>query len=280
MVNKKIAAVKYIAGEPHETSETLTGEGALQIKVNGRAYTVTMRTPGEDVTLAAGLLFTEGVIKSREDILDISGESSTAADHAFVIDIRVKEEALAGKNLFNRSIASSASCGVCGKTELCDLHIPEPPLARFEKLDIDLIPGLLQRMRAAQSTFEKTGGSHAAAIFTIDGRLLTVKEDIGRHNAVDKAIGDLFLENLLHHASILFISGRISYEIVAKCGQASVPFLLAVSAPSSLAVDFCLRKGITLIGFCRDNRATVYANEKNILQYALPPGTEITNGLR
>ena len=121
-------------------------------------------------------------------------------------------------------------------------------------------------MQARQSTFERTGGSHGAAIFDIAGTLLSVKEDIGRHNAVDKVIGDLLLKDTLPDASILFISGRVSYEIAAKCAEASIPFLLAVSAPSSLAVDFCQRKGITLIGFCRANRATVYTNERNILQ--------------
>lgn len=269
MVNKKIAAVKYIAGQPQETSETLAGEEALQIKINGKAYTITMRTPGQDKVLAAGLLFTERVIRLPQDIIHISEIPAVLGDHTLIVDILVKEEALAGKNLFNRSIASSASCGVCGKIELCDLLTPEQPLVTSEKLDINLISDLRQQMHAAQSTFQKTGGSHAAAVFTIDGRMLSIKEDIGRHNAVDKVIGELFLKNWLQKAAILFISGRVSYEIVAKCAQAGIPFLLAVSAPSSLAADFCRRKGITLIGFCRENRATVYANEKNILQYAL-----------
>jgi FdhD protein len=124
--------------------------------------------------------------------------------------------------------------------------------------------------------FEHTGGSHAAAIFSISGQLQSVQEDIGRHNAVDKAIGDLFLRSQLSHADILFVSGRVSYEIVAKCAQAGIPFLLAVSAPSSLAVDFCQKKGITLVGFCRENRATVYTNEGNILQHTgtLQPFTD------
>lgn len=269
MVNKKIAAVKYIAGKPYETSEVLTGEEALQIKINGKPYTITMRTPGQDKMLAAGLLFTERVIRLPEDIIHISEIPSVLGDHTLIVDVHVKEETLAGKKLFNRSIASSASCGVCGKIELCDLLTPEHPLLTSKKLDIYLIPDLLQQMHAEQSTFEKTGGSHAAAAFSIDGTLLSVKEDIGRHNAVDKVIGELFLRNWLHKAAILFISGRVSYEIVAKCAEACIPFLLAVSAPSSLAADFCRRQGITLIGFCRENRATVYANEKNILQYAL-----------
>lgn len=268
MVNSKIAAVKYIAGESQETFEAITVEEALQIKINGNPYTITMRTPGQDKMLAAGLLFTERIIRLPEDILHISEAPDALGDHTLTVDVQVKEEVLAGKKLFNRTLASSASCGVCGKMELCDLLTPEQPLFTAEKLDIELIPELRERMQEKQSTFERTGGSHAAAVFSIDGTLLSVKEDIGRHNAVDKVIGELFLKDCLHKAAILFVSGRVSYEIVAKCAEAGIVFLLAVSAPSSLAVDFCLRQGITLIGFCREKRATVYANEKNILQYA------------
>lgn len=262
-------AVKYTEGQPEETSEILTEEEALQIKINGKPYTITMRTPGQDKLLTAGLLFTERVIQTREDIISFLEIPAPNGEHTLIVDVRVKQEALDGKNLFNRSIASSASCGVCGKIELCDLHTPEPPLLSDEKIDVQLIPDLLRQMQEEQSTFERTGGSHAAAIFSIDGTLLSAKEDIGRHNAVDKVIGDLLLSTRLHQASILFISGRISYEIAAKCAEASIPFLLAVSAPSSLAVNFCNRKGITLIGFCRANRATVYTNQQNVLRGSL-----------
>ena len=273
-MNKKITAVKYTAGQPRETSEALAGEEPLQIKVNGKPYTITMRTPGDEKTLAAGLLFTERVIRSKTDIIRISEIPDSSGSHTLIVDVLVQEEALAGKNLFNRSIASSASCGVCGKIELCDLVTPEEPLANHRKLSVQLIPHLLNQMQDQQFTFERTGGSHAACAFSLDGKLLSVKEDIGRHNAVDKVIGDLLMRDLLHNASILFISGRISYEIVAKCAEARIPFLLAVSAPSSLAVDFCRRKGITLIGFCRENRATVYACEENILESSLFMHTE------
>jgi FdhD protein len=265
MATRNISAIKYTAGQPRKTSEALTGEGALQIKINGKPYTITMRTPGQDKMLAVGLLFTERIVRLPGDILDTSEVPAESGEHTLIVNIQVREEALEGKNLFNRAIASSASCGVCGKIELCDLVTPDQPIVTAQKLDICLIPDLLQKMRAEQSTFEMTGGSHAAAVFSIDGELLSVKEDIGRHNAVDKVIGDLFLRNMLHQADILFISGRVSYEIVAKCATASIPFLLAVSAPSSLAVDFSRRNGITLIGFCRENRATVYAGEENIL---------------
>jgi FdhD protein len=203
-------------------------------------------------------------------MLSVKETPATHGDYTLIIDVKIKEDVLAGKNLFNRSIASSASCGVCGKIELCDLITPSHVLSTSKKLDVCLIPELLHQINARQSVFEQTGGSHAAAIFSIDGKLLSIQEDIGRHNAVDKAIGDLFLNNQLSKADILFVSGRVSYEIVAKCAQAGIPFLLAVSAPSSLAVDFCRRKGITLVGFCRENRATVYANENQIRQQACP----------
>src|SRR5687768_15699052 len=167
MVDKKITAVKYIAGQPAVTSEALAGEEALQIKINGRPYTVTMRTPGHDMILATGLLFTERVIRQPEDIIRISEIPAAWGDSTLIVDVQVKEEVLAGKNLFNRSIASSASCGICGKIELCDLVSPETPLLTSQKLDIQLIPHLMQQMRSEQSTFEKTGGSHAAAAFSI-----------------------------------------------------------------------------------------------------------------
>ena len=264
MESMKIAAIKYVAGKSLEAEETLAGEEALQIKINGTPYTITMRTPGQDAMLVAGLLFTERLINRAEDILNISEIPAEHGGHTVIAEVQVREETLAGKNLVNRSIASNASCGVCGKIELCDLLTPEKALLTAETLDIEHIPHLLSQMQAAQLTFDKTGGSHAAAIFRIDGKLLSVKEDIGRHNAVDKVIGDLLLRDQLHEAAILFVSGRTSYEIASKCGEASIPFLLGVSAPSSLAAEYCRRKGITLIGFCRENRATVYVNEKRI----------------
>ena len=277
MASKKSKAIRYIDGQPAETSEALAEEEALQININGKAYTITMRTPGQEKFLAVGLLFTERVIDHPEDVIDIIETPAVAGNYTLIIDVEIREEALVGKNLFNRSIASSASCGVCGKVDLCDLVTPERPQANFRKLDVRRIPDLLQLMQAGQSAFERTGGSHAASIFSIDGALLSVQEDIGRHNAVDKVIGELFLKKSLRNAAIMFVSGRVSYEIVSKCAVASIPFLLAVSAPSSLAVDLCQQQGITLIGFCRENRATVYTHEENILQHAAEPETASTN---
>src|SRR5690349_18356392 len=273
----KVHATKYIDGQPAETSEALAGEEALQVRINGQAYTITMRTPGHEKFLAAGLLFTERVIRRPEDVISIGATPAANGSHVLIVDVGVRKEALAGKNLFNRSIASSASCGVCCKIDLCDLAISDRPLADSGKLDIRLIPNLLRKMQARQSAFDRTGGSHAAAIFSIDGALLSIQEDIGRHNAVDKVIGELFLRKALDDAEIMLGSGRVSYEIVSKCVAASIPFLLAVSAPSSLAVNLCMRQGITLIGFCRDNRATVYTHAENILQHMVAGKAEFVN---
>lgn len=269
MVNHKTKAVKYIGGQAQETMEAVAGEAPLQIRVNGQPYTITMRSPGNDEILSMGLLFTEGIINTKDDVTGFSEVLNKSADDNHIVDVDISEQALEGKKIFNRSIASTASCGVCGKIELCDLEGPERPLMNAERLDIALVPDLLQKMKKKQSMFDNTGGSHAAAIFSMDGALLSVQEDIGRHNAVDKVVGDLFMRNLLTKASILLISGRVSYEIVGKCAAASIPFLLAVSAPSSMAVDFCRRKGITLIAFCRENRATVYTHQENILHHSL-----------
>ena len=268
MVHHQTKAVKFIAHEVHETLETLACEAALQVRINGQPYTITMRSPGNDENLAIGLLFTEGIISARNEVTGFSEGPDESGDHT-MIDVRIKEEALVGKTIHDRSIASTSSCGVCGKIELPDLAAPERPLLINEKLNIAVIPDLLQKMKENQSAFENTGGSHAAAAFSITGELLAIHEDIGRHNAVDKVVGALMLRNLLATASILLVSGRVSYEIVGKCAAASIPFLLAVSAPSSLAVDACRRKGITLIAFCRENRATVYTHTENISQHTV-----------
>lgn len=261
---KKSSAIRYSDDIAKASEETLTWEEALQIKINGRPYTVTMRSPGHDTVLAAGLLLSEGIITSADDIVDMKEVPTRQGDFNLSVDVELKPEVVLNKNIFTRSIASSASCGVCGKEDICDLVVPVTVNSSSRKLHGENIPEMLDRMRRHQDTFERSGGSHAASIFTVDGELLAVHEDIGRHNAVDKVIGELLLKNQLPQADVLLISGRVSYEIVAKCTKAQIPFLLAVSAPSSLAVEFCNNSGITLIGFCRDRRFTVYTHPEKI----------------
>ena len=153
-----------------------------------------------------------------------------------------------------------SSCGICGKTELGDLAFIGKTIDDNDKIDIGLIHNMFSKMNAFQFDFRKSGGTHAAAAFTLKGDLLCAMEDIGRHNAVDKIVGKLINDKQLNDAKIITVSGRISYEIVIKCFKARIPFLAAVSAPSSLAVDYAKELGITLFAFCRDERATCYSN--------------------
>ena len=259
------SATKYSNGHPEKTFEMLAQENALQIKVNGRAYSITMCSPSNNVILAVGLLYTEGILRKTSDIISITEEFDEQNKLVLSVNVNIHPDALQGKNLWNRSIASSASCGVCGKTEILDIYHTSQPLKNTETLDIARVPELLNEMRLRQSTFDETGGTHSAALFNMDGSMLSVQEDIGRHNAVDKTIGELFLSSTLAKADILAVSGRVSYEIVSKCAMANIPFLLAVSAPSSMAVQVCHEKGITLIAFCRENRATVYTHQQHVI---------------
>jgi FdhD protein len=260
---------RFSKNKSEQVDELLTEEAPLQIKVNGKAYTITMRTPGKDRELAIGLLFTEGIVHSASDVVSINEELDDQSKNILAIDIEIPASLIKDKNLFNRSIASSASCGVCGKIDICDVVPITSPIKSKTKIDIKNIQYLFEQMMAMQGIFEQTGGTHAAAIFTHDGQLLSIQEDIGRHNATDKAIGELFLKNELHHACFLCISGRVSFEIASKCAKASIPVLAAVSAPSSMAVRYCQDMNIVLLAFCRGERATAYTRFENIHHYEL-----------
>ncbi len=261
-----VSALRIHAGEGASVEDLLVAEGALQIMVNGAAYSVTMRTPGDDVMLAVGLLFTEGIIRTRQDILAWEEIPASAEGDADTVDLAVADAALAGGKLSDRRLLSNASCGVCGMVSADDLQAPSrlAPEALLDRLDLGLLPSLEGRMRSAQALFSRTGGCHAAALFDLQGNLLVLKEDVGRHNAVDKAVGHLLLRGLQGKPALLFISGRVSYEIVTKASKAGIPFLLAVSAPSSLAVKMCREAGLTLLAFVRGGKATVYTHPERV----------------
>jgi FdhD protein len=165
----------------------------------------------------------------------------------------------------SRSLISVSSCGICGKKELADLIVKGEILETDEKLEAQLVAEMFTQMRKSQVTFDRTGGSHAAACFDLSGALLDLREDIGRHNAVDKVIGALLEKGMLAAAKCLLVSGRISFEIVSKVYKAGIPFLAAVSAPSSLAVECARAMGMTLLGYCRGDQFTCYAYEERIL---------------
>lgn len=240
--------------------DALTIEEALQININNKPFTVSMRTPGDDVALVRGLLHAEGVINSIHFIPEVSLKKENEKGIVTIVNVNIPKKILGEGYTNSRSLLSVSSCGICGKTELGDLAFIGKTIDDKDKIDIGFIHNMFNKMNTFQFDFIKSGGTHAAAAFSLDGELLCAMEDIGRHNAVDKVVGDLINNKALNDAKIITVSGRISYEIVIKCFKARIPFLAAVSAPSSLAVDYAKELGITLFAFCRDERATCYSH--------------------
>ena len=233
-----------------EVVEPLAPERPLQIVVNGQAYSVTMQTPGAERYLVRGLLHAEGageggfLVYAQED-----------RGPATVVEVEIECPDLPGGT---RRLAATSSCGLCGKESLDDVLRDIAPVTRQVCIDAARLRMIRDAMHSQQSTFTGTGGSHAAAAATAGGEILAVFEDIGRHNAVDKVVGFLLERDLLARADVLAVSGRISFEIVQKCARAGIPVLSAISAPSSLAVECAERWGLTVAGFCREDRATFY----------------------
>ena len=230
--------------------DLLAVEEPLQIRVNGRDLSITMRTPGHDRELAAGFLFTEGILRAAEEVLSIdSGENSVTLTLAEGVDPG------AARNFYTTS-----SCGVCGKASVDSLHAAGCVMLPHVQISREAIHALPERLRSSQSVFEHTGGLHGAALFDTEGNLEMVREDVGRHNAVDKLIGAAFLAGRLPLTSrILMLSGRASFELIQKAVMAGIPVVAAVGAPSSLAVQTALRFGMTLLGFVRDGRFNIYS---------------------
>lgn len=230
-------------------------EEPLQIRLNGRDVAITMRTPGYDRELAAGFLFTEGILSRPEQI------QSIVADELGAIEVKADAEIDIG----SRNFYVTSSCGVCGKASIEALRSAGAVNVSSIEVTLDILSGLPAKLREGQAVFEHTGGLHAAALFNVGGELLALREDVGRHNAVDKLIGTAFLENRIPLTGhILMLSGRISFELVQKAVMAQIPVVAAVGAPSSLAVETALRFGITLAGFLRDGRCNVYTNAERI----------------
>ncbi len=260
MATRKYEGRKFEAEVSRDTLDALTVEEALQININNKAFTVSMRTPGEDVNLVRGMLHAEGILKDTSYKPDVVIKKENEKGVVTIVNLNIPEDQLGEGYSNSRSLLSVSSCGICGKTELGDLAFLGKTIDDTVKIDINSIHHLFESMQARQYDFRQSGGTHAAAAFNLKGDLICSMEDIGRHNAVDKVVGKLILGDQLNEAKILTVSGRISYEIVIKCFKAGIPFLAAVSAPSSLAVDYAKELGITLFAFCRDNRATCYAH--------------------
>ena len=253
-----VQVLKVSSAGSSEASDLVAREEPLEIRIRGRSIAVTMRTPGHDRELAAGFLLTEGIMHRPSDIVEMAPclESDAPENTLNVFlapDVEVDFERL------TRHVFASSSCGLCGKASIESVHQSFPPIETSFAVKPGVLIGLPQKMHAAQVTFSKTGGLHAAALFDEHGNLLSLREDIGRHNAVDKVIGDSFLKGrqpLDRH--ILLVSGRASFEIVQKALAARIPVIAAISAPSSLAVEFAKESGQTLVGFLREGTMNVY----------------------
>ncbi len=253
--------LKFIGDEVALVSDELTVEESLEMALNGQPFSMTMRSPGNDEAFIHGYLYTEDVYTGAPEKIKINITKKNDAGITKAVDILVPQTALKSGYRNSRNFLSVSSCGICGKTQLDDLHGQITDGLHLKSTQIE---SMFSAMNAHQKTFKKSGGSHAAGAFTASGELLSVMEDIGRHNATDKVVGDLILKNKLKSAKILTVSGRISYEIVMKAFRAKIPILAAVSAPSTLAVDFAKELGITLLGFCRNDKATCYANPQRL----------------
>ena len=250
--------------------ETLVVEEPLEIRVNGGAVTVTMRTPGSDIELAQGFLLTEGVIAGREDVLTIrycGGRDDEGENTYNVLDVTLAPGVQLPDLDVTRNFYSTSSCGVCGKASLDAVRVisrfsPGDDPAAVAAATLKAMPG---QLRSAQKVFAITGGLHAAALFDVDGAMLVVREDIGRHNAVDKVIGwALEHQRVPLSATVLLVSGRASFELTQKAVVAGIPMLAAVSAPSSLAVSLAEESGITLVAFLRKDSMNVYTRADRI----------------
>lgn len=238
-------------------ADVLAPEEPLEIRLAGRALSVTMRTPGHDRELAAGFLHGEGLIAGAADLAEIvqAGANEVAVETAAPVDLARLE----------RHFYATSSCGVCGKRALDAIALRAEPLAGRAAVAPATLLALPDALRAAQAGFEATGSLHAAGLFGFAGEPLAVFEDVGRHNAVDKAIGSRLLAGAFPlDEAILVVSGRTSFEIVQKAVMARIPVVAAVSGPSSLAADLALRFGVTLVGFLRGGRFNVYAHPGRI----------------
>ena len=254
-------------GLDNETEDWVAREEPLEIRVKGESIVVTMRTPGHDKELAIGFLLAEGVITNSSDVLEIAYcQQGEASLHKNILNVFLSPEVEINLDRLKRNVYASSSCGLCGKASIESLQNIFEPLNKIETvISVDKIFTLAQKLRAKQSTFDKTGGLHAAGIFDRNGELLVLREDIGRHNAVDKILGHLFLKNRMPlEDCVLMVSGRASFEIIQKSLAGRVGIICAVSAPSSLAVDMAKESGQTLIGFLRERKFNVYSHKERI----------------
>jgi len=255
---KKDGSLEYLRDD-------LTIEEPLEIRIGRKTLATTMRTPGNDDELAAGFLVSEAIVRDRSAIEKISPDSDNRVIVDLAADVKVR------LNSAQRFGTISSSCGLCGKTSIDEIRQNFPPVESGKvRLEIEMLLSLPEKLRNAQGDFARTGGIHAAGVFDLNGTAKIVREDIGRHNAVDKAIGRAFLDRLLPlNRHVLLVSGRASFEILQKALAAGIPIVAAVSAPSTLAVDFARESNQTLIGFLRPPSFNIYSHIERVILKAL-----------
>ncbi|MGW3418554.1 formate dehydrogenase accessory sulfurtransferase FdhD [Streptomyces phaeochromogenes] len=275
-VTERRKVIRIRDGAVSARPDTLVAEEPLEIRLNGKPLAITMRTPGDDFALAAGFLVSEGVLGAADELQNIvycAGATVDGSNTYNIVDVRTAPGVVIPDITLERNVYTTSSCGLCGKASLDAVRTTArwsiddtagdtaPPV----RLEPELLASLPDRLRAAQRVFDRTGGLHAAALFTEDGELVDVREDVGRHNAVDKLVGRALQNGSLPLSrTVLLVSGRASFELAQKAVMAGIPFLAAVSAPSSLAVDLAAESNLTLVGFLRGTSMNVYAGEHRV----------------
>lgn len=270
-VTARRSVVTYDAGARRQRPDTLAVEEPMELRVNGERFSVTMRTPGSDFELAQGFLLSEGVVTRRDQVAAIrycAGRDEDDQNTYNVVDVMVRDADPLALAAMKRQTYTTSSCGICGKASLeavatTTIFPPDSDRSTFDRVVVASLP---DRLRQAQKVFEVTGGLHAAGLFTADGEPLVVREDVGRHNAVDKVLGWALEHDRLPLSGVaLCVSGRASFELAQKATMAGLPLLVAVSAPSSLAVSLAEEVGLTIAGFVRGASMNVYAHADRIV---------------
>ncbi len=260
----EVPIVRWKNGESVEEPDIVSVEEPLEIFVDGEPFYLTMRSPGDDIPLVAGLCFGEGIIESMDDLASVGHCEDTSANHVnvFVSPERRKEGGAAARP---KRMPTYSSCGICGKDLIEDIAGVLTKIKHEITIPFSRLIELREELGANQYSYNKTGGTHAAAVFSREGRMLAISEDVGRHNALDKSIGKVLLAGARKEASIALLSSRLSYEMVQKAARFGIEILAGVSAPTSLGIELARSINLTLIGFLRSNRGNIYTCPERVL---------------
>lgn len=277
-VTRRHPVQRFESGSPHRRVETLAVEEPLEIRINGESFLVTMRTPGDDIDLVHGLLFSESVIRRPSDVVGArycDGAGIDGLNTYNVLDIRLASHVLPPLSELHRKVLTTSACGICGTTTIEQvLRVSAFPLPAGLTIAADAVLDAPDQLRVRQRGFDQTGGLHAAGLMSVNGDLVCVREDVGRHNAVDKVVGwALRSDHLPLTDTILVVSGRASFELTQKAVLAGIPVLAAVSAPSSLAVELAQQAGLTLVGFVRGRSMNIYTHPERVGNVAVRAST-------